>query len=92
MLTGVPVSQRKSVMDDDLDRKGKTVSPVASAATFVVRFWRETTDGEARWRGRIEHVQSGESAAFLEIEAMLSFLQRFGITEEGQNQLSHEHT
>jgi hypothetical protein len=64
--------------------------PTTTAATFVVRFWRETTAGELRWRGRIEHVQSSESAAFLEIEAMLSFLRRFGITEEGQNQLLRE--
>ena len=66
--------------------------PTTTADTFVVRFWREATSSEGCWRGRIEHVQSGESAAFLEIGAMLSFLRRFGITEEGQNQLSHEQT
>ena len=57
-----------------------------TTATFVVRFWRETTAGEACWRGRIEHVQSGKSVAFLGIEAMLGFLRRFGITMEDQNQ------
>ncbi len=50
--------------------------------TFVLRFWHETTDGQVRWRGRIEHVQSGESAAFLQLDAMQSFLQRYGIGVE----------
>jgi hypothetical protein len=35
--------------------------------------------GSVRWRGQIEHVQSGQSAAFLELEAMLRFLRRFGV-------------
>ena len=47
--------------------------------TFVLRFQRETTAGEARWRGSIEHVQSGEAIAFMDFETMLRFLQRFGI-------------
>ena len=47
--------------------------------TFVLRFQRETTAGEARWRGSVEHVQSGEIVAFLDFETMLFFLQRFGI-------------
>jgi hypothetical protein len=44
-----------------------------------VRLWHEGTADGPRWRGRIEHVQSGESAAFLELDAMLSFLRRFGV-------------
>ena len=48
-------------------------------ATFVVRFWRETSGGELRWRGQIEHVQSGQSTAFLDLDAMLTFLRRFGV-------------
>ena len=47
--------------------------------TFVVRFWREAPAGHVRWRGQIEHVQSGQSAAFLDLEAMLRFLRRFGV-------------
>ena len=47
--------------------------------TFVLRFWREPSAGQARWRGQIEHVQSGQSAAFLDLEAMLRFLRRFGM-------------
>ena len=61
-----------------------------STMTFVVRFWREKTDDEECWRGRIEHVQSGESAAFRDIETMLSFLQRFGINVQDPNQLTQK--
>ena len=53
--------------------------PTSPSSTFVVRFWHETSAGEGRWRGQIEHVQSGERVAFLELDAMLSFLRRFGV-------------
>jgi hypothetical protein len=53
--------------------------PATTMATFVVRFWREPSAGQVRWRGQIEHVQSGQSAAFLDLEAMLRFLRRFGV-------------
>jgi hypothetical protein len=66
--------------------------PTTTTTTFVLRFWHEAIASEARWRGRIEHVQSGESAAFLEIGAMLGFLERFGCTSPDQNQLIREET
>jgi hypothetical protein len=54
-------------------------SPIPSISTFVVRFWREWSAGGARWRGRIEHVQSGESATFVGLGAVLVFILRFGV-------------
>lgn len=54
-------------------------TPVPPVSTFVVRFWRDWSATGSRWRGRIEHVQSGEAAAFLELEAMLGFIRRFGV-------------
>ncbi len=57
--------------------------------TFVVRFWWEwadknqTTsaanrmDESGRWRGRIEHVQSGERVAFQDTQQLLAFVRRF---------------
>ena len=54
-------------------------APAAPILTFVLRFQRETTTSEERWRGSIEHVQSGEATAFMDFETMLRFLQRFGI-------------
>jgi hypothetical protein len=55
------------------------VGETTTTATFVLRFWREWSDAEPRWRGRIEHVQSGQGAGFLDIEGLLEFLERFGI-------------
>lgn len=56
--------------------------PTTTMVTFVVRFWRETSAGEPRWRGQIEHVQSNERVAFLEWNTMLRFLRRFGVDME----------
>ncbi len=58
------------------------IVPANASATFVVRFWREPTAGEVRWRGRIKHIQSKESATFLELEGMLDFVQRYGVKME----------
>ena len=51
--------------------------------TFVVRFWREPSADKTRWRGRAEHVESGQQQSFLEIEVLLGFSQRFGIGDAG---------
>jgi len=47
------------------------------ASTFVVRLWYEGTAEGQRWRGRVEHLQSGESRAFLDVDGLLCFLNRF---------------
>jgi hypothetical protein len=54
-------------------------SPVPPVSTFVVRFWQEWSAAGPRWRGRIEHVQSGESAAFMDAKGMLDFVRRVGV-------------
>ena len=49
--------------------------------TFIVRFWWEAGSTEAqrlnRWRGRIEHLQSGDALSFLEARQLLGFIGRF---------------
>jgi len=60
--------------------------PVPPISTFVVRFWREWSATGPRWRGRIEHVQSGESAAFLGVDEMLDFVRRIGIMGGSESQ------
>jgi hypothetical protein len=55
----------------------RSSQPVACA--FVIRFWREGPAGEPRWRGRIEHVQSGQSASFLSLEEALAFVRSLGV-------------
>ncbi|MGD8966327.1 MAG: hypothetical protein PVI07_02355 [Anaerolineae bacterium] len=54
--------------------KSPSISP---SSTFVVRLWHEWTAEGPRWRGRIEHLQSGEGRAFLDADALLSFVGRF---------------
>ena len=60
-----------------------TTTQPTTGITFVVRFWREWTGAESRWRGRVEHVQSGRQTSFLEIDDLLGFFERFGIGGEG---------
>lgn len=50
-----------------------------ATSIFVVHFWREWSGAEPRWRGRVEHVESGRQANFLEIDDLLGFFQHFGI-------------
>jgi hypothetical protein len=61
---------------------GHSTTPNTTTSTFIVRFWREQAGAESRWRGRIEHVQSGQRADFLAIEDLLRFFRRFGICSE----------
>ncbi len=53
--------------------------PVPPTSTFVVRFWQEWSAAGSRWRGRIEHVQSRESATFLNLTGLLDFVRRIGV-------------
>ena len=49
--------------------------------TFVIRFWWELPKGEPphtrRWRGRIEHLQSGQTLAFDDTKQVLAFISHF---------------
>ncbi len=49
--------------------------------TFVVRFWwewrEEGSEPGRGWRGRAEHVQSGEGKSFYDVGDLLSFIARF---------------
>jgi len=53
--------------------------PISPVSTFVARFWREWSAAGSRWRGRIEHVQSRESATFLDLNEMLRFVRSVGV-------------
>jgi hypothetical protein len=55
-------------------------------STFIIRFWREWSAAGPRWRGHIEHVQSGEETAFIDLEKLLAFLRRFGVMENERDQ------
>lgn len=49
--------------------------------TFIVRFWREWQGEDSaqtlKWRGRIEHIQSGEGISFHQAHELLAFIGRF---------------
>ena len=57
-------------------------SGVPPTSTFVIRFWREWSATTGRWRGRIEHVQSGQRADFVELEGILAFVRDLGVMAE----------
>jgi hypothetical protein len=56
------------------------------SSTFVVRLWREGTVEGPRWRGRIEHLQSGESRGFVDAEGLLAFVGRFAAVRDQADQ------
>jgi hypothetical protein len=58
----------------------------------VIRFWREWSTGKGCWRGRIEHVQSGRRADFIEIEGILEFVRALGVMAEDRISLDQEDT
>jgi hypothetical protein len=60
-------------------------SSIPPASTFVIRFWREWSAAGSRWRGRIEHVQSGTSVTCLDLQGILGFIQRYGVMVDGSS-------
>ena len=45
----------------------------------MVRFWQEWTVAGPRWRGHVEHVQSGESTKFLDLRGLVRFVRELGV-------------
>jgi len=65
----------------------EAASSIPPASTFVLRFWREWSATGSRWRGRIEHVQSGERADFVALEGMMEFVRDLGVMADDQVRL-----
>lgn len=42
--------------------------------TFILRMWRDATDKE-QWRCHVQHVRSGEVAAFQGVAAAFTYIQ-----------------
>ena len=57
-------------------------SPAPPVSTFVIRFWHEWSAARSRWRGRIEHVQSGQRANFERLGGALDFVRSLGVMAE----------
>ncbi|NIN67124.1 MAG: hypothetical protein GTO63_20995 [Anaerolineae bacterium] len=60
-------------------------SGVPRVVTFVVRFWREWSAAGVRWRGRIQDVQSGDAASFMNLDKMLQFLRGSGVMADDES-------
>ena len=52
----------------------KSLSPLSVHRTFVVQFRAETDAAQGHVRGRIEHVTSGQAAAFRSWVEMQTFM------------------
>lgn len=66
-------------------------SSTTPLSTFVVRFWQEWTVTGPRWRGHVEHVQSGESTGFLDLRGLVRFVRGLGVmAKEGHRACSAE--
>jgi hypothetical protein len=59
--------------------------PRFDGSTFVVRIWLEWSESGSCWRGQIEHMQSRQKGAFLNLEEMGGFIQKFVSVPAGRN-------
>ncbi len=46
-------------------------------ASFFVRLWLERGE-KSQWRGQVRHVQSGETAYFVDVQNLLAFVANHG--------------
>ena len=53
--------------------------------TFVIRIWHDWSLSGSHWRGRIEHLQSGQHAAFEELDQILPFIRSSGGLAENKS-------
>ena len=51
----------------------------------MLRFWREWSAAGPRWRGRIEHLQSGEAITSLDLQGIAEFIQQHGVMAEASD-------
>jgi hypothetical protein len=47
----------------------------AQRESFIVRIWRE--EGQPEWKGRVQHVCSGDSAPLQDLQDLVSYLERW---------------
>ena len=76
----------KSLSNSTVDIPMVPTSPAPPASTFIVRFWRDRSGDESRWRGQIQHVQSGECASCLDLVGILRFIQDLGVMADNLDQ------
>ncbi len=51
--------------------------PQPPLSTFVIRFWQEPGADAPRWRGKAQHIQSGEQVSFADEATLAEFIHRW---------------
>ncbi|HET9001326.1 MAG TPA: hypothetical protein VFP86_16930 [bacterium] len=46
-----------------------------SSTLFTVRIWTESFDGEAEWRGKVQHLHSGGAGYFRGWQMLVEFIE-----------------
>lgn len=59
--------------------------PKSTGSMFIVRIWREWSQNGSGWRGQIEHVQSRQKYAFLNLGEMVKFMQGYVAISAGED-------
>lgn len=54
----------------------------AQRESFIVRIWREKSQSE--WKGQVQHVSSGDSAPFKDLQDLVSYLERWAARSGGE--------
>jgi hypothetical protein len=68
---------REELGDDETDRRTEMEQQQHSSHLFTLRLWREELGGgETEWRGKVQHVTSGEVRYFREWPTLIAFLEQ----------------
>jgi len=68
---------REELGDDETGRRTEMEQQQHSSHLFTLRLWREELGGgETEWRGKVQHVTSGEVRYFREWPTLIAFLEQ----------------
>jgi hypothetical protein len=56
-----------------MDERVRQKDSSADRHSFVIRIWRE--EGNAGWRGWVEHTRTGETSFVQELDELLAFIE-----------------
>jgi hypothetical protein len=70
-----------AVSQEDRDDKEMNSKQDQPSHLFLVRFWSEQVSDKKEWRGRIQHVLSGEAHTFDDWSVLRDLLQKMAETE-----------
>ena len=56
--------------------------PPPGSNIIIIKIWRDYFPNKTRWRGKIEHHQSGKSTSFLRLDEIPGFIRSLGLMME----------